>query len=230
MKSNTTRTFLPYLLQIGIFILILSASLFTASGRLDWVMAWGYIGLVVVSQGIVALILIPNNPELVKERAQFRGERNLDRVLAGIMALFGPASMCIIAGLDMRFGWLPHIPLTPQIAALGIAMLGSLLTTWAITSNKFFYGVLRIAKERGHAVCIGGPYRYVRHPGYLGAILFDLATPLMLNSVWALIPAAFTVCAIAVRTALEDRALQDGLYGYKDYAQRVRYRLLPGVW
>ncbi len=109
-------------------------------------------------------------------------------------------------------------------------MLGSILTAWAMASNKFFYGVLHIAQEKGHTICASGPYQYVRHPGYLGAILFDLATPLTLNSVWAFTPALLTVFAICLRTALEDKALQNGLDGYKDYAQQVRYRLLPAVW
>ena len=103
-------------------------------------------------------------------------------------------------------------------------------TDWALASNKFFYGVLRIAQEQGHTVCACGPYQYVRHPGYLGAILFDVATPLILNSAWAYIPAILTVCANVVRTSLEERVLQNGLGGYKNYAQQVRYRLLPAVW
>jgi len=146
------------------------------------------------------------------------------------MALFGPVSICIVAGLDVRFGWSPGIPPALLIAALAMAVLGPLLTTWAMASNRFFYGVLRIAKDRGHTVATNGPYRYVRHPGYFGIIAFDLAMPLILGSLWAFIPAAITVCLVFVRTALEDRALQDKLDGYKDYAQRVHYRLLPGVW
>jgi len=221
------------MLQHGLFILIQVASLFIASGRLDWVMAWVYIGVHLAGLGVNALVLIPANPELVVDRAQSRGKRDLDRVLAGVMALYGPVGICIVAGLDERFGWSARatgIPLALLITALAIAVLGSLLTTWAMASNRFFYGVLRIAKDRGHTVVIGGPYRHVRHPGYAGIIAFDLAMPLILGSLWAVIPAALTVCLAIVRTALEDRALQDKLDGYKDYAQRVRYRLLPGVW
>ena len=99
-----------------------------------------------------------------------------------------------------------------------------------MASNKFFYGVLRIEQEKNHSVCSSGAYQYVRHPGYLGAIIFDLATPLILNSVWAFIPAILTICAIVIRTSLEDKALQNGLDGYKNYAQQVRYRLFPAVW
>ncbi len=116
------------------------------------------------------------------------------------------------------------------MTGIALAVLGSILTAWAMASNKFFYGILRIAQEKGHLVCNSGPYQYLRHPGYLGAILFDLATPMILNSMWTFIPAALTVYAIFVRTALEDKALQNRLDGYRDYAQQVRYRLLPAVW
>ncbi len=218
------------MLQAGLFTLVQVASLFIASGRLDWVMAWVYVGVYLAGMGVNALVLIPTHPELVVERAQSRGKRDLDRALAGVMALYGPVGICIVAGLDVRFGWSPGIPPALLIAALAIAVLGSLLTTWAMASNRFFYGVLRIAKDRGHTVATSGPYRYVRHPGYVGIIAFDLAMPLILGSLWSLIPAALTVCLAIVRTALEDRVLQDKLGGYKDYAGQVRYRLLPGMW
>ena len=229
-EPDTTGVITKYMLQAGLFTLVQVASLFIASGRLDWVMAWVYIGVYLAGMGVNALVLIPTNPELVVERAQFKGKRDLDRALAGVMALFGPAGICIVAGLDERFGWSPGIPPALLIAALAIAMLGSLLTTWAMASNRFFYGVLRIAKDRGHTVATSGPYRCVRHPGYVGIIAFDLATPLILGSLWSLIPAALTTYIIILRTVLEDRTLQDELDGYQDYAGQVRYRLLPGVW
>jgi protein-S-isoprenylcysteine O-methyltransferase Ste14 len=229
-KPDTAGVILKYMLSAGLFTLIQVASLFVASGRLDWVMAWVYIAVYLAGMGVNALVLIPGNPELVVERAQFGGKRDLDRALAGVMALGGPAGICIVAGLDVRFGWSPGIPPALLIVALAIAVLGSLLTTWAMASNRFFYGVLRIAKDRGHTVATGGPYRYVRHPGYVGIIAFDLAMPLILGSLRALIPAALTVCLAIVRTALEDRTLLEELDGYKDYVQQVRYRLLPGVW
>ena len=219
-----------YFLQITIFLLILAASLFISSGKLDWWMGWIYIAIVAAGNISVALILMIRNPGLMGERAETRGKRDLDRVLAGIMALFGPASICIVAGLNLRNAWLPHVSIPLQVVGIVISVPGSLLTVWAMASNKFFYGVLRIAPEKGHTVCTRGAYRYVRHPGYAGAILFDLVTPLILHSAWAFIPAALTVCAIVLRTLLEDRALLDRLPGYSDYAQRVRYRLLPGVW
>jgi protein-S-isoprenylcysteine O-methyltransferase Ste14 len=232
-KPGTTVVIARYVLQHGLFILVPVASLFIASGRLDWVMAWVYVGVHLAGLVVNALVLIPANPELVVDRAQSRGKRDLDRVLAAVMALYGPVSICIVAGLDERYGWSARatgIPPALLIAALAVMVLGSLLTTWAMASNRFFYGTLRIAKDRGHTVATSGPYRYVRHPGYIGAIAFDLAMPLILGSLWAFIPAGLTTCTIIVRTALEDRALQDKLDGYRGYAQRVRYRLLPSIW
>ncbi len=228
--SNTNRAIARYFLQIGIFVLLFAVSLFLSAGTIDWAMGWVFIAIVLASQISIALILMMRNPELMGERSERQGKRDLDRILAGVMSLFGPISMCIVAGLDLRFGWFPQIPVALQITGIVLAVLGSVLTAWAMASNKFFYGVLRIAQDQGHTVCASGPYQAVRHPGYLGAILFDLATPLILCSAWAFIPAALTVCAIVVRTAREDKALQGGLGGYKEYAQQVRHRLLPAVW
>ncbi|MBN1318372.1 MAG: isoprenylcysteine carboxylmethyltransferase family protein [Anaerolineales bacterium] len=177
----------------------------------------------------LAFVLNKRNPALLSQRSELGGKRDLDRVLAGVMALWGPLFIYVTAGLNMRFGWAPPIPIWLQAAGALLAILGSALTGWAMVANRFFYGVFRIG-EKGHTVCDAGPYRFVRHPGYLGAILFDLATPLMLDSAWALIPAALTAAAIVVRTGMEDRALLDKLDTYRDYARQVGYRLAPGIW
>ena len=212
------------------FVVFFAASLFVSSGHPYWVMGWVFIAIVLATHISIALVLMISNPRLLEERAEIKGKRDLDRILAGIITLYGPASTCVVAGLNVRFGWLPQIPLVVQVAGIVIALLGSALAVWAMASNKFFYGVMRVAQEEGHTVCTSRPYRYIRHPGYLGMILGNLATPLILNSVWALIPAVLTVCAIVIRTELEDNALQNALGGYKDYAYNVRYRLLPVVW
>ncbi|MGD8737018.1 MAG: isoprenylcysteine carboxylmethyltransferase family protein, partial [Anaerolineae bacterium] len=97
-------------------------------------------------------------------------------------------------------------------------------------ANQHFYGVFHIDRERGHEVATAGPYRMVRHPGYLGALAFDLAVAIVLGSLWALIPAALVGVAIVTRTKVEDRALQAELDGYEAYAQQTRFRLVPGIW
>lgn len=235
-KESKTNVIGKWIRQTAIFTLIFGAGLFISSGQLDWAMAWAYLCVFVVGQAIVGLILVPNNPELAAERAQFKRDApyKWDRPLTGIVSLFGPLATLIAAGLDLRFGWTPnlwlHISLTLQLTALAVAVLGNLLAAWAMAANRYFYGFVRIEEDRGHTVATGGPYRFVRHPGYAGGALFNLAAPLMLGSLWALIPAALTVCALVARTALEDQTLREELDGYAEYAQQVRYRLLPGIW
>ena len=227
----TARQAIPkYILQVSFVIVLLSACLFFSSGRANWFMGWVFIAILAGSQFSAAFILMISNPGLLANRAEIRGKRDLDRIFAGILAFFGPAAICIVAGLNKRFGWSPEIPFPVQIAGIIVAIFGSVLTVWAMASNKFFYGVLRIANEKGHTVSASGPYYFIRHPGYLGAILFDLATPLMLNSMWALISAIITTCIIVLRTSTEDKALGNGLNGHKEYVESVRYQLLPWVW
>ncbi len=216
---------------IAAFTVIMAASLFISSGRLDWAMAWVYLGVYVAGQLVATAGVMRASPGLIAERGRVQeGTKRWDKPLVGLVALLGPAAMWIVAGMDMRFRWSPPIPLALRIAALSVAVLGSLLVAWAMRSNAFFSGTARIQEERGHVVATGGPYRYVRHPGYVGAILFDLATPLILGSVWAFIPSVLTTAVLVVRTVLEDRMLLKELEGYQQYAGRVRYRLLPGLW
>jgi len=132
--------------------------------------------------------------------------------------------------LDERFGWSPPQATAIHVLGLILMALGQLLFTWAMVSNPFFSTAVRIQIDRGHTVASGGPYRYVRHPGYVGYIVFLLATPLIFGSLWGLLPAAITGMLFIVRTALEDKTLLQELDGYKEYAQRVRYRLLPPLW
>jgi protein-S-isoprenylcysteine O-methyltransferase Ste14 len=216
------------LLKIGIFVLLLGAIFFLCAGRLNLLMAWVYIAVVLVNTTITSLIM---DPELFAERSGIKKEtKSWDILPAILIGRVGPLVILIVAGLDVRFGWSQQISLTFQIIALGIAILGLLVTDWAVVENKFFSGVVRIQKDRGHTVVTTGPYRYVRHPGYAGAILHNIATPLILSSLWALVPAMLVICITIIRTVFEDQTLQNELDGYKTYAKRVRYRLLPNIW
>jgi len=101
---------------------------------------------------------------------------------------------------------------------------------WAMSANAYLSTMVRIQDDRGHQVVTTGPYRYVRHPMYVGTIFFGLCMPLFLGSWWTFVPCGLIVILFIIRTALEDRTLRDELPGYAEYAERVRYRLLPGVW
>jgi protein-S-isoprenylcysteine O-methyltransferase Ste14 len=229
-ESDMRRGIIRWLVQVTIWCLIFAAVLFLAAGQLDWPMAWVYVGLIVLDKFVAAVVLIPNCPELLADRSRSQGPRDLDRVLAGVMALYGPVVTLIVAGLDYRYDWSPPLSPVVQVGAVVVAALSLLLVTRAMASNRHFYGIFRINEKGGHTVASTGPYRVVRHPGYAGAILFQLATPLMLGSLWALIPAGLTVVAILARTSLEDGRLQKELDGYAEYARRVRACLVPGIW
>jgi len=230
-KSDTTGGILKPLLRYAVFLLILPAALFISSGRLDWVLAWVFIGVLLTGAGLNTFIMIRKNPGLFAERSQTReGAKTWDKVLSRLMGVFGSVGMLVIAGLDVRFGWSPQIPLVLQIAALVTSVLGYVLTSWAMASNRFFSAVVRIQTDRGHTVVSSGPYQLVRHPGYAGGIICTLTMPIILSSLWAFILVGLLISTYIVRTALEDRTLQNELDGYKEYAQQVRYRLLPRIW
>jgi protein-S-isoprenylcysteine O-methyltransferase Ste14 len=136
----------------------------------------------------------------------------------------------VVAGLDELFGWSPAYSLPLKILAFLAIFAGYALGSYALIENRFFSGMVRLQVDRDQQVVSGGPYRWVRHPGYAGALLTYPAIPVLLDSSWAFLPAVLTIMVLVIRTALEDRFLQQELTGYRDYAGRVRYRLIPGVW
>ena len=207
--------------------------LFGTSGHLDWGMAWVYVGFTGVSGIVSRLLMMRKYPDLVVERATSLSKEDAkawDKILVPIIAIFGPLVILIMVGLDKRNGWSPEITLALQVAAFVALALGYLFSHWALMTNKFFSGTVRIQKDRGHTVVSSGPYRFVRHPGYTGGLVANLAVPLMLGSLWALVPGALVAMVFVIRTALEDKTLQNELTGYREYAAQVRYRLLPGLW
>lgn len=231
-QTDVTRGIMKRAVQLGIQFLILAAILFLSSGRLDWWFAWVYLGIFVLGVGVNSFVILRTNPELIAERArQFTPEtKKWDRILATLWGLMSAIVALLVAGLDVRFGWSPQIPLTVQLIAMLLHMLGSAFAGWALVSNAFFSGTVYIQTERGHAVVSTGPYRVVRHPGYAGWMVSNVAVVIMLGSIWAFLPAVIAVVALVARTALEDRMLREELPGYEEYAQRVRYRLVPGIW
>jgi protein-S-isoprenylcysteine O-methyltransferase Ste14 len=215
------------MVQVVVQMALFAAILFGTAGTLRWIWVWVYLGAGLAVMAANALLL-PR--ELIAERGSPRENvKSWDKVLGAIMAV-PVLGILVVSGLDERFGWSPDLPLAVHLAGLAGMVLGQALFTWAMASNKFFSTQVRIQMDRSHTVASGGPYRWVRHPGYVGYIAFSVATPPILGSLWGLVPAGVLAVLMVVRTALEDRTLQEELEGYREYAQRVRYRLLPGVW
>ncbi len=173
------------------------------------------------------------HPGLMAERQNMesiQGAKAWDKVLAPLMALSIGYPLVIVAGLDHRYGWSTEFPLWLNVLGFILISLGYAFASWALAENRFFSSVVRIQTDRGHVVCDSGPYRMVRHPGYAGNIPPLLGIVLALSSVWTLIPAAVALIIAVIRTVLEDQTLQEELPGYRDYAQRVRYRLIPWIY
>jgi protein-S-isoprenylcysteine O-methyltransferase Ste14 len=218
------------LLGTLLFTLSLTIALFLPAGTLDWSIAWLYLGLRVCLSLVSTMIIASRNPALMEERFHpGEGVKSWDRILSTttLVISFG---ILVLAGLDHRFRWSPALGLSVQLTALAIWLLGDAFSKWAAVSNPFYSRVVRVQEERGHAVVIEGPYKLVRHPGYAGALVAGLATPVALGSLWGLAPSGILVILVVIRTALEDQTLQAELKGYKEYAQVTHYRLLPGVW
>lgn len=191
-------------------------------------MAWTWLLTVLGCVGFNLLVLIRTNPEVLAERVELKqSDQKRDSILTWVVAVFW-VGLLVVAGLDERFDWSPSLPMWLPVVALIVWVLADLLFLWGMVVNKFFSRAVRIQNE--HTVISTGPYRYVRHPGYVGWNLMSLSPPLILGSLWALIPAVLAVAGMVVRTAWEDKLLHQELDGYREYAERVRYRLLPGIW
>jgi protein-S-isoprenylcysteine O-methyltransferase Ste14 len=229
-KPNLAKGILKRARQILFTLLLIGGLLFISAGTLAWPMAWVYLGVYVAGVVVTSVALWRTNPELIAERAERRPDTKQWDKNVTLLATPLFFAIYIVCGLDKRFGWTPPLPPAVQLAALLLYLLGSGLAIWAMVTNAYFATTVRIQDERGHQVVSNGPYRIVRHPGYSGWGLGFLVTPPLLGSLWGLIPAGLNCVAFIIRTALEDRTLQDELAGYRDYAQKVRYRLVPGIW
>jgi protein-S-isoprenylcysteine O-methyltransferase Ste14 len=215
---------------VAVFIVLQAVILFLAAGRLTWTWAWVYLGICLVSVAINGTIMLRTSPETIAERGRPQQTQDRDKVVGGLWALVLYLVLPLVAGLDMRFGWTRELSAAWNLAGAVVLAAGLGLGGWAMIANAYFSTAVRIQTDRGQTVCRTGPYRFVRHPGYVGFILQSLGTPLLLGSLWAVVPGITAATLMGIRTSFEDRMLQAELPGYRDYAQQVGYRLLPGVW
>lgn len=232
MKENQRVLTFRVIFQVVLFIVLIPFLPLLISRQWDWWEAWVYAISAILSFIISRLLAAKRNPDIIKERAKIMQHENVqpwDKRLTPFLGIGGILVM-IIAGLDGLFGWSTPYNLPVKIIALIIILIGYVLVSYAFIENRFFSGEVRLQLDRGHQVVSSGPYRWIRHPGYSGGLLTYLVTPLFLDSWWAFLPTVLVMILVVIRTQLEDRFLQDELPGYREYAKRVRYRLLPGVW
>lgn len=225
-----TNLLTRFALRESIGVIMMAVLLFWSAGAVDWWAAWTLIA--VTSAWIVATgwVIQHRHPGLFAERlGPHPGAKRWDTI---VISLHGVLQLCVlvIAGLDHRAGWTQALPPAIQAMAAVAIAVGYGLAVWATANNPFFSLVVRIQADRGHHVVSGGPYRTIRHPAYAGGLLSQVSIPLLLASWPALLVGAADAGLTVVRTILEDRTLMAELPGYVEYAQRVRHRLLPGIW
>lgn len=218
---------IAYAIGLPLALLVL---IFLPAGTLAWRPGWIFIAVLVLAFGASALVLARINPIIFRARSRIQqGTKAWDRaLLAGIFPAI--AAILPVGALDAgRFSWLP-LPIWAVLLGYAALLAGIAVTAWAQAVNPFFEPGVRIQAERHQRVIDTGPYRFVRHPGYVAAIVMFFGMALALGSVLALLPAALASALLALRTSWEDRLLRAELPGYDDYARRVRWRLLPGLW
>jgi protein-S-isoprenylcysteine O-methyltransferase Ste14 len=207
-------------------ILVLGAVFFLPAGTFDYWEAWVYIGLILLPAIFIMGYLIRHDPALIERRTRMKERRaRQDLIIKISMVIF--LAMILLPGFDRRFGW-SDVPAAVVIAADILVALGYFIVFLVYRENTYTSRLVEV--EKGQTVISTGPYAVVRHPMYVGALIMFLFTPLALGSVWASIPALFMIPIVIARLLDEEQVLGKGLPGYPEYMQKVRNRLIPGVW
>lgn len=219
-----------YIIKHMVGSLVFFSILFISAGRLDY---WQ--GIIYVALGLIMATLnytvLKIDPELLKERARpAKDTKKWDKAILGITFL-ATIAMYVVAGLDSgRYHWSPDFHWGLVILGIVLTAAGQLLFLVAQKQNKYFSSTVRIQTDREHKVCDKGLYRLVRHPAYLGMMIQSLGFPLLFGSLWSIVPIALMMILLIARTSLEDQTLLNELKGYLEYAERTKYRMIPGVW
>ena len=231
MKPDTDiKQILRGVTRILLVLTLVGAVFFISAGSISWMSAWL---IVLLFAGYLVLVMIwgvRNSPELMFERGKIGGNvKSWDKminVLYAVILVF----MLVITGFDsQRYGW-TNMPIGLQVLGF-VGMICSGWLIWrAMSENAYASRWARIQEDRRQKVVTTGPYSFVRHPMYLGVIVLVLSSSLALGSLWGFVPGALIGLLYVIRTILEDRMLKEELDGYEEYAMRVRYRLIPGIW
>ena len=202
------------------------------SGNWRWTEAWLFAAVFIIGFIVSRLIVYKKNPDLVKERLASARRENAEPWDKKLMAHIALSSLLffIAPGIEARLETLVTVPALWRFIAFAVVLGGYIFSVWALVENRFFSGVVRMQRERGQYVVTTGPYRFIRHPGYAGGMLTYPAAAVLFGSIWMMAPVLYMMLVLVIRTEKEDDMLQKNLAGYRQYSQKVRYRLFPGIW
>jgi protein-S-isoprenylcysteine O-methyltransferase Ste14 len=228
-KKHNMKTFQLILKTFGISFLFFVV-VFISAGRINYWQGWLYVSMNILMT-LMTIIASRGNAELTSERLKpGKGIKKWDKLLLSISVLVY-LIMLIVTGLDSgRFRGSPNLPLSLYILGIILTFCGHSVFLIAKRQNKFFSSVVRIQTDRGHTVCDTGLYKIIRHPGYFGMLISTLVFPLLLGSLWSIIPVVLSILILLIRTNLEDKTLINELPGYREYTQKTQYKLIPGIW
>jgi protein-S-isoprenylcysteine O-methyltransferase Ste14 len=223
---KTIQLLIKSLIGTLFFLLIL----FISAGRINYWQGWLYASICIISV-LLNSFALKNKDELAAERSEVKsGTKSWDKIILGLSAVTLIIAY-IVAGLDSgRFQWSPRFHWGINAIGAILILLGEVIFLIAQKQNNFFSSLMRIQTDRGHTVCDTGIYKIIRHPAYFGNIITAIGIPLILGSLWCIIPSSLSIILILVRTCLEDRTLTNELNGYREYTYKTRYKLIPHIW
>ncbi len=213
-------------LAMAMAVVALGAIFFAPAGTFDYWQAWAYLSAVLIPMFFVMVYMLRRSPELLARRLQMRERERTQQGVIRFGILFLLAAF-LVPGLDRRYGW-SQMPWWVAVAADLLVLLGYAMIFRVFRENQYTSRTVQV--EQGQQVISTGPYAVVRHPMYVGILVFYLASPIALGSWWAFLPAAVIVPILVVRILNEEQVLERDLPGYREYKQKTLYRLLPGVW
>jgi protein-S-isoprenylcysteine O-methyltransferase Ste14 len=219
------------LLQNLLYVAGMGALLLVSAGTWHWPGVWLFLATTTILGVGGGLWFARTDPALLAERMRPMMQKDQPAADKKFMLVFGFATLCwfVLIGLDKRWHG-SDVPMAWQALGFALLLCSSGFIVWAMRENSFAAPVVKVQAERGHRVIDTGPYAWVRHPMYSGAVPYFIAIALMLGSWWGVAMAPLFFALFAVRAGIEERALLAGLSGYADYVARVRYRLVPGIW
>lgn len=224
--SISPKLLIGVALRIGLGIPFIALIILLPAGTWNYWQGWMYLATLLLPMLLSTAYLIKNDPALLERRLRMREKEKAQQKIIGVLAIYFLIAFTL-PGFDVRFGW-SNVPPLVSILADVLVFAGYLIIFWVLTVNSFLSRTVEVGA--GQKVITTGPYAVVRHPMYFGVALLYIASPLALGSYWAVLPALMILPLLAARIRNEEEVLLRELAGYAEYRQKVKYRLLPGVW
>jgi len=214
------------IIRLFLVFTVLGLMLFLPAGTFLYLEAWVYMAILLISMIFAVIYLIKNDPELLERRLRMKEKEAEQKIIMAVSYLYCLVNFSI-PGFDRRYGW-SKVPLAIVIIADVIILLGYVLFLFVLKENRYASRIIEVGQ--GQKVITTGPYAAVRHPMYFSALLMYVFSPLALGSYWAMVATILLVFYLIVRIHNEEKFLTRELRGYREYAQKVKYRLIPGIW